>query len=443
MIFTMKNLISCKIFHIFSRRSITISNDPEDSKRILETIETHSTALDSIEVATVYKDSYGTYLAVIENSDELSRIAKGDRIIKINNIDLTNLKSFKAPETVLKAARSISEVVQLVISKKGTLPQPWDLKPILIEVDLNRGTKGLGFTIAGGIGNEHIPGDNRIYVTNVIKGGIAYIDGRIIAGDRLVAIKNMPNTGKDFYLDNCTHDEAANAFKLCKDKLVLIVAKTPTIVNPLSQNEVDSNSDFEHVEKEDSIKFGIETIEYGTNKCESSLSEYNSDENIRDESENVDESDKCDEEPGLDVEEILDYPGSGIQNMEPKRSKAYIFLDSLSSIFKAIFMLFICVLLVQYFCTQFEYHNPEDLEMIKDLEQRLDNLKESNDHLEKVEELRVQEIFKFIHQHTDLEAKIKNLQEEIWAYQEKESNYIIFIENLQNSVSKAYAQMIN
>ena len=280
MIFTMKNLISCKIFHIFSRRSITISNDPKDSKRILETIETHSTALDSIEVATVYKDSYGTYLAVIENSDELSRIAKGDRIIKINNIDLTNLKSFKAPETVLKAARSISEVVQLVISKKGTLPQPWDLKPILIEVDLNRGTKGLGFTIAGGIGNEHIPGDNRIYVTNVIKGGIAYIDGRIIAGDRLVAIKNMPNTGKDFYLDNCTHDEAANAFKLCKDKLVLIVAKTPTIVNPLSQNEVDSNSDFEHVEKEDSIKFGIETIEYGTNKCESSLSEYNSDENI-------------------------------------------------------------------------------------------------------------------------------------------------------------------
>ena len=80
---------------------------------------------------------------------------------------------------------------------------------------------------------------------------------------------------------------------------------------------------------------------------------------------------------------------------------------------------------------------------IQDLEQGLENLKDSNDHLEKLVELRVQEIVNFNHQHTDLEAKIIDLQKEIYAYQEKESNYIIFIENLQNSVSKAYAQMIN
>ena len=176
--FQYKKFISRKICCILSRRRLTISKDPKDPERILETIETHRTALDSIDVDTVYKNSYGTYLNVIKNSDKSSRIVKDDRIIKINNIDLTNLTSFKAPETVLRAAKNISEdFVQLVISKKGTLPHPLDLKPILIEVELIRGSNGLGFTIAGGIGNEHILGDNRICVTNVIKGGAAYIDG--------------------------------------------------------------------------------------------------------------------------------------------------------------------------------------------------------------------------------------------------------------------------
>ena len=32
-------------------------------------------------------------------------------------------------------------------------------------MELIKGSKGLGFTIAGGIGNQHIPGDNGIYVT--------------------------------------------------------------------------------------------------------------------------------------------------------------------------------------------------------------------------------------------------------------------------------------
>merc|ERR1719209_2279950 len=74
-----------------------------------------------------------------------------------------------------------------------------------IEVELIKGSKGLGFTIAGGIGNQHIPGDNGIYVTKVMEGGAAFNDGRISVGDRLVAVKNLP-TG-DFYLDNCTHEE--------------------------------------------------------------------------------------------------------------------------------------------------------------------------------------------------------------------------------------------
>ena len=70
------------------------------------------------------------------------------------------------------------------------------------------GSKGLGFTIAGGIGNQHIPGDNGIYVTKVMEGGAAAADGRIAVGDRLVAVKNIPDTGDDFFLGDCTHEES-------------------------------------------------------------------------------------------------------------------------------------------------------------------------------------------------------------------------------------------
>ena len=88
-----------------------------------------------------------------------------------------------------------------------------------------QGSKGLGFTIAGGISKQHIPGDNGIYVTKVMDGGAAAADGRIAVGDRLVAVKNLPGGMADFYLENCTHEEAVNALKKCKEKVTFVVDK--------------------------------------------------------------------------------------------------------------------------------------------------------------------------------------------------------------------------
>lgn len=60
----------------------------------------------------------------------------------------------------------------------------------MIEIELIKGNKGLGFSIAGGIGNQHIPGDNGIYVTKIMEGGAAQVDGRLVVGDKLVAVRN-------------------------------------------------------------------------------------------------------------------------------------------------------------------------------------------------------------------------------------------------------------
>lgn len=61
-----------------------------------------------------------------------------------------------------------------------------------MEIELLKGGKGLGFSIAGGIGNQHIPGDNGIYVTKISEGGAAHADGRLAVGDKLIAVRNTP-----------------------------------------------------------------------------------------------------------------------------------------------------------------------------------------------------------------------------------------------------------
>ena len=48
---------------------------------------------------------------------------------------------------------------------------------------------GLGFSIAGGVGNQHVPGDNSIYVTKIIEGGAAHKDGRLQIGDKLMGVR--------------------------------------------------------------------------------------------------------------------------------------------------------------------------------------------------------------------------------------------------------------
>lgn len=38
------------------------------------------------------------------------------------------------------------------------------------------------------MGNQHIPGDNSIYVTKIIEGGAAHKDGRLQIGDKILAV---------------------------------------------------------------------------------------------------------------------------------------------------------------------------------------------------------------------------------------------------------------
>ena len=50
---------------------------------------------------------------------------------------------------------------------------------------------GLGFSIAGGKGNQHVPNDDGIYITKIIDGGAAQTDGRLQVGDKIVRVSRV------------------------------------------------------------------------------------------------------------------------------------------------------------------------------------------------------------------------------------------------------------
>ncbi|NXK54090.1 DLG3 protein, partial [Chauna torquata] len=104
--------------------------------------------------------------------------------------------------------------------KPGELavPAPGCSQPALTPLLPSCSPPGLGFSIAGGIGNQHIPGDNSIYITKIIEGGAAQKDGRLQIGDRLLAVNNTN-------LQDVRHEEAVAALKNTSDMVYLKVAK--------------------------------------------------------------------------------------------------------------------------------------------------------------------------------------------------------------------------
>ncbi|XP_072332626.1 disks large homolog 2-like isoform X7 [Scyliorhinus torazame] len=143
---------------------------------------------------------------------EDGRLRVNDCILRVNEFDVSEVSHSRAVEA-LKEAGSI---VQLYVRRR---------RPVLetiAEIKLIKGPKGLGFSIAGGVGNQHIPGDNSIYVTKVIDGGAAQRDGTLQIGDRLLMVNN-------YSLEEIAHEEAVAVLKHTADVVYLKVGKPTTV----------------------------------------------------------------------------------------------------------------------------------------------------------------------------------------------------------------------
>ncbi|XP_029563994.1 disks large homolog 1-like isoform X1 [Salmo trutta] len=140
------------------------------------------------------------------------RLRVNDCILRVNEADVRDVTHSKAVEALKEAGC----IVRLYIRRRKALSEK------ILELKLVKGPKGLGFSIAGGVGNQHIPGDNSIYVTKVIEGGAAHKDQRLQIGDKLLAVNSA-------CLEEVSHEDAVAALKNTPDVVYLKVAK-PTSV---------------------------------------------------------------------------------------------------------------------------------------------------------------------------------------------------------------------
>ncbi|KAA0712901.1 Disks large -like protein 1 [Triplophysa tibetana] len=140
------------------------------------------------------------------------RLRVNDCILRVNDVDVRDVTHSSAVEALKEAGC----IVRLYVRRRKAGTEK------IMDVKLVKGPKGLGFSIAGGLGNQHVPGDNSIYITKIIEGGAAHKDGRLQIGDKLLAVNAA-------CLEEVTHEDAVTALKNTPDVVYLKVAK-PTSV---------------------------------------------------------------------------------------------------------------------------------------------------------------------------------------------------------------------
>ncbi|XP_063893739.1 disks large 1 tumor suppressor protein isoform X4 [Helicoverpa armigera] len=154
-----------------------------------------------------------------------SQLQINDAILQVNDTSVDSVTHADAVDALKKAGNT----VRLKIRRRATEDTSNSLhvtKPEeSVEIELVKGGSGLGFSIAGGLGNQHIPGDNGIYVTKIMAGGAAHRDGRLRVGDKLLMVKNTSHG--DVNLDNVTHEDAVAALKATGERVLLVLVPGP------------------------------------------------------------------------------------------------------------------------------------------------------------------------------------------------------------------------
>ncbi|KAJ8721421.1 hypothetical protein PYW07_002196 [Mythimna separata] len=154
-----------------------------------------------------------------------SQLQINDAILQVNDTNVDSVTHADAVDALKKAGNT----VRLKIRRRATEDTSNSLQVTKpeesVEIELVKGGSGLGFSIAGGLGNQHIPGDNGIYVTKIMAGGAAHRDGRLRVGDKLLMVKNTSHG--DVNLDNVTHEDAVAALKATGERVLLVLVPGP------------------------------------------------------------------------------------------------------------------------------------------------------------------------------------------------------------------------
>ncbi|XP_063241818.1 multiple PDZ domain protein isoform X2 [Bacillus rossius redtenbacheri] len=170
----------------------------------------------------INKDKMGLGLSIVGGSDTLlsviiihevypdgaaakdGRLKPGDQILEVNSEDFRSITHSKA----LAALRQTPAKVKMVVFRDESTAKDDDIFNIM-EVELTKKPgKGLGLSIVGR------KNGNGVFISDVVHGGTAEADGRLMKGDQILAVN-----GQD--LKGATQEEAAAVLKTATGRVTI------------------------------------------------------------------------------------------------------------------------------------------------------------------------------------------------------------------------------
>ncbi|XP_050533577.1 protein lap4-like isoform X2 [Daktulosphaira vitifoliae] len=140
------------------------------------------------------------------------KLRMGDRLLKVNDEDVTKMTHQDAVLTLLKPTEEITLTVQ-----HDPLPENFQELTIVREAN-----EKLGMHIKGGLrghrGNPLDKSDEGVFISKINSGGAAKRDGRLKVGMRLLEVNDISLLG-------VTHQEAVNCLRTAGQKIHMIVCK--------------------------------------------------------------------------------------------------------------------------------------------------------------------------------------------------------------------------
>ncbi|KAK3795857.1 hypothetical protein RRG08_026009, partial [Elysia crispata] len=136
------------------------------------------------------------------------RLWAGDQILEVNSEDLTDATHNRA----LQVLRQTPPVVRMAVYRDEGQVREEDILDVFTVELVKRPGKGLGLSIVGK------KSDVGIYISDIVKGGVAEADGRLMQGDQILAVN-----GED--MRNSTQEYAAAVLKTLMGKVNLTVGR--------------------------------------------------------------------------------------------------------------------------------------------------------------------------------------------------------------------------
>ncbi|OQV15885.1 Disks large-like protein 2 [Hypsibius exemplaris] len=140
------------------------------------------------------------------------RMRLGDIVTQINDDQVVDVDH----QIAVDALRRAGNIVQLRLKRR---------KPNVFTLTIVKGNRGLGISVGGGLHNQHIPDDNGIFITKIVEGGAAFLDGRLRVGDKILLVG-------DTELTDCQHDFAVSVLKSTGDVVTLVVERAAVLEIP-------------------------------------------------------------------------------------------------------------------------------------------------------------------------------------------------------------------